>query len=111
MLQPEEALSIASRVVETTVSGAREPFERLSAREQEVARLVARGLTNPEIAAKLIIGERTVQTHVSNILSKSRLGSRVQVASWLVEYDTANAHSDDPHRVANFPAKVVVDPR
>ncbi len=57
----------------------------LSRREQEVAALIARGLTNRQIAAALIIGERTVDTHVANILRKLDLATRAQVAAWAVE--------------------------
>jgi predicted ATPase/DNA-binding CsgD family transcriptional regulator/transcriptional regulator with XRE-family HTH domain len=62
------------------------PLGQLSPREREVALLVARGLSNPRIAAELIIGERTVQSHVSNILNKLGLSSRVQVAGLVAEY-------------------------
>ena len=62
------------------------PLGQLSPREREVALLVARGLSNPRIAAELIIGERTVQSHVSHILNKLGLSSRVQVAGLVAEY-------------------------
>lgn len=52
----------------------------LSDRELEVLRLVARGLTNQEIADTLIIGERTVGNHISSILSKLHLANRTQAA-------------------------------
>lgn len=52
----------------------------LTEREVEVLKLVAQGLTNQEIASKLNISERTVGTHVSNILSKLHLANRTQVA-------------------------------
>jgi predicted ATPase/DNA-binding CsgD family transcriptional regulator len=57
----------------------------LTTREQEVAALVARGLTNREIAAALVVTERTAETHVQNILNKLGFGSRAQVAAWAVE--------------------------
>jgi NarL family two-component system response regulator LiaR len=52
----------------------------LTTREVEVLRLLAQGLTNQEIAAQLVIGEGTVRTHVSNILSKLHLANRTQAA-------------------------------
>lgn len=55
----------------------------LSRREQEVAQLVARGLSNREIAERLYLSERTVDNHVHHILDKLGFDSRVQVATWL----------------------------
>ena len=55
----------------------------LTRRELEIAELVARGMSNKEIAAMLVIGRRTVETHVENILVKLGFTSRTQVASWL----------------------------
>jgi DNA-binding CsgD family transcriptional regulator len=69
---------------EVTAGGA---FE-LSARELEVARLVADGLSNPAIASALFISVPTVKTHVSHILAKLGLESRVQLASWVAGHDT-----------------------
>jgi DNA-binding NarL/FixJ family response regulator len=57
----------------------------LSPREQEVAVLIARGLTNRRIARELSISERTVTTHVGHILGKLGATSRAQVAAWVVE--------------------------
>jgi predicted ATPase/DNA-binding CsgD family transcriptional regulator len=55
----------------------------LAKREAEVARLVAEGLTNKQIGTRLFISERTVATHVRNILNKLGFGSRAQIASWM----------------------------
>ena len=54
--------------------------EPLTDREVEILRLVAEGLTNHDIAQKLVVSERTVRTHVSNILSKLHLANRTQAA-------------------------------
>ncbi len=54
--------------------------EQLTERELEVVRLVARGASNHDIAAKLVISEKTVKTHVSNILGKLGLADRTQLA-------------------------------
>jgi predicted ATPase/DNA-binding CsgD family transcriptional regulator len=55
----------------------------LGKRELEVARLVADGLSNKQIAARLFISDRTAATHVGNILNKLGLNSRAQVATWV----------------------------
>jgi DNA-binding CsgD family transcriptional regulator len=65
----------------------------LSRRECEVATLVTRGLTSREIAAELVISERTAETHVSNILGKLGVGSRAQIAAWAVEHGLAGGHA------------------
>lgn len=57
----------------------------LTPREREVARLIARGETNRQIAATLFISERTADAHVQNILNKLGFSSRAQIAAWAVE--------------------------
>lgn len=59
--------------------------EPLTEREAEVLILVARGLSNQDIANKLVISERTVRTHVSNILSKLHLANRTQAALYALK--------------------------
>ena len=62
---------------------AREERHRpLSAREREVAGLVAQGLSDREIAARLTITARTAENHVGHILTKLGFRSRVQIATW-----------------------------
>ena len=60
------------------------PRDLLTDREREILSLVAQGKANKEIAAQLVISERTARTHVSNILAKLRLSSRTQAALWAV---------------------------
>ena len=59
------------------------PAWPLTPREREVAELVAQGLTNREIAARLHLSERTAQNHVQHILTKLGLGNRSQIAVWV----------------------------
>ena len=57
--------------------------ERLSKRELEVAELVAAGLTDRDIATRLVISLRTSESHVQHILTKLGFRSRTQIASWV----------------------------
>ncbi|EKT81431.1 protein kinase (plasmid) [Rhodococcus opacus] len=59
----------------------------LTKREQQVADLVAQGLTNKAIAAHLVISQRTAQGHVEHILTKLGFTSRAQIAAWVVEHE------------------------
>ena len=63
----------------------------LTAREMEISRLISEGMQTKQIAAKLFISERTVETHVTNIMNKLGLASRLQLARWVVSLDTINA--------------------
>jgi DNA-binding NarL/FixJ family response regulator len=68
-----EALALGSRV---------EGQHPLRARETDVAEGIARGLTNRQIAAELVITEGTVANHVAHVLAKLNLRSRAQIAVW-----------------------------
>ena len=64
-------------------------FGGLTAREREVATLIAQGHSNREIAERLVVSERTVTTHVSNIFAKLGFTSRAQIATWVGEHGLA----------------------
>jgi len=68
-------------------------LDDLSAREREVFRLVARGLSNAQIGKELFIGETTVKTHVTHILSKLGLHDRVQAV--VLAYQTGVFDADE----------------
>jgi len=55
---------------------------RLTPREREVAGLIAVGLSNQEIAARMVISARTVETHVQHIMVKLGFTARAQIAAW-----------------------------
>ena len=65
------------------------PDTLLTRRQLEIARLIADNLTNKQIAARLFLSDRTVETHVTNILNKLGLNSRVQLTRWLAEQTEA----------------------
>ncbi|ABG95040.1 probable transcriptional regulator, LuxR family protein [Rhodococcus jostii RHA1] len=67
------------------VTTAQPGLTSLTQREQQVAELVAEGLTNKAIADKLVISQRTAQGHVEHILSKLGFTSRAQIAAWIIE--------------------------
>jgi DNA-binding CsgD family transcriptional regulator len=66
------------------LEAARRSASPLSAREQEVANLVAKALSNREIAERLVVSERTVETHVRSILAKLGFTSRTEIATWVL---------------------------
>ena len=86
------APALVRRLIETYVRshdpGPRPPaaLETLTAREHDVVLLIARGLSNAEIAAELVLSEATVKTHVNRILTKLGLRDRVQVVVLAYEH-------------------------
>jgi non-specific serine/threonine protein kinase len=91
----EAALAPAQDVkVGSPGNAGEKPRILLTLREQEVAALVAQGLTNRRIASRLVITEKTVDTHVQNILNKLGAHTRTQIALWSAEHRMEKAATD-----------------
>jgi DNA-binding CsgD family transcriptional regulator len=73
------------------LQAAKRKYGGLTAREREVAILIAQGKSNPAIADKLVVTLRTVEAHVTHILRKLGFDSRAQVAGWAVDIGLASA--------------------
>lgn len=87
---------VASRVLQNIrgENGEEQPlFTELTERETGVLKLIANGLTNSQIAQKLVISENTVKGHVSNILSKLHLADRTQVAVYAWQQGIVNRNN------------------
>jgi len=80
--EEEQELPTPAPVAEQRPPAADERAERFTCREREVALLVARGLTNRQVAEELSISERTAANHVAKILKKLGFSSRAQLAAW-----------------------------
>ena len=74
---------------------AKQAYGGLTAREREVAALITQGKSNREIANALVLSQRTVATHVSNVLLKLNVTSRAQIAAWASEKGLGKAVSDE----------------
>ena len=85
MLAPALIRRLLERFARPSSSPSAVAASEVSAREGEVARLVARGLSNAEIASQLYLSEATVKTYVSRLLTRLGLRDRVQVAVWAYE--------------------------
>lgn len=87
---------VAARVLQNIrgENGEEQPlFTELTDRETDVLKLIASGLTNSQIAEKLVISENTVKGHVSNILSKLHLADRTQVAVYAWQQGIVNRNN------------------
>jgi two-component system, NarL family, response regulator LiaR len=89
-LHPDIALRMIQELDEPMKAGQTLTAEPLTARELEVLQWVARGLTNQEIADRLVMSERTVRTHISHILRKLHLANRTQATLYALREGLAN---------------------
>ena len=87
-----------------------EAWHPLTAREFEVARLIAQGMTNAQIAGQLTVSPRTVGAHVEHVLAKLGAGRRAEIASWVASVSApaasaAPGHAAEPRtfREPSFP--------
>ncbi len=83
VLHPEVAAKLMQEF--SAPKGNEAMVEQLTARELDVLRLIAKGKSNKEIADTLIVSEKTIKTHVSNILSKLHLADRTQAAIYALK--------------------------
>jgi len=93
LLDSERAFALADAIPEPAPAADRRYIEvagvRLTRRERDVAVLVAQGMSNRQIAARLVLTERTVEGHVENLLGKLGVHSRAAVAAWVAENELA----------------------
>lgn len=85
VLAPAIAAKLVQRVRSEADAGAQAPRARLSARELDVLRLVANGLSNPDIARRLFIGEATVKTHLLHVFEKLEVSDRTRAVTLALE--------------------------
>ena len=81
-MSSEAASAEAQAIAAAQPAVARREVSPLSDREQQVAALISRGLTNRQIAAELVVAERTVAAHIEHILDKLAFASRTQIGVW-----------------------------
>ena len=88
LLGPQVSAALVAQAVHGSGSGPTgQPGPQLTAREREVLELIAAGHSNREIARSLSLAEKTIKTHVSNILMKLGVADRTQAALWAVRHE------------------------
>jgi DNA-binding NarL/FixJ family response regulator len=93
LLAPEAAAAVMAKVADVaapTPAPVHPDLDRLTPREREVLAGLGRGLSNRQLAAELYVSEKTVKTHVSNLLAKLRLSDRTQAALFAVRVGLAD---------------------
>jgi DNA-binding NarL/FixJ family response regulator len=94
LLAPAVTTSVIKRFVKSSGTRAHPGADELTARELEVWRLLARGLSNAEIADRLILGEATIKTHVARVLQKLSLRDRTQAV--IAAYESGLVEPGEP---------------
>jgi len=89
-LHPDIARKLMEQVAQQVPPPRESHLEDLTEREREVINLVAKGCSNQEIADELVISDKTVKTHVSNILGKLQLEDRTQLAIYAIKKGLVN---------------------
>lgn len=95
-LHPDVALKLIRELQAPPSPPPEGAVDPLTAREVEVLRLIARGWTNQQIASYLVVSERTVRTHASNILGKLHLANRTQAALYALREGLARLEDATP---------------
>lgn len=90
MIAPQVTARLIAAFVRRPPARAAALPDPLTGREEEVLRFMARGLSNTEIAAALVVSEATIKTHVSRILAKLNARDRVQAVVWAFEHNYAS---------------------
>jgi NarL family two-component system response regulator LiaR len=89
-LHPDIARKLMEQIAQQASPARESRLDDLTEREREVTNLVAKGCSNQEIANELVISEKTVKTHVSNILGKLQLEDRTQLAIYAIKKGLVN---------------------
>lgn len=89
-LHPDITRKLMEQISHTAHPTRSSQLDELSEREKSVVRLVAKGRSNHEIAQELVISDKTVKTHISNILSKLQLNDRTQLAIYAIKNGLAD---------------------
>jgi DNA-binding NarL/FixJ family response regulator len=84
-LSPAVAVKVSQRVRQEPAASSPVESSLLTPREVEVIQLLAQGLTNQEIAQRLIVAESTVKTHIRNVLRKTHTHNRTEIVAWAMQ--------------------------
>lgn len=91
LLDPNLSKAVVNRVLEICEGAPGRGIDALSAREKEILKLIAEGLTNQEIAERIFLSQKTVRNYVSSIFQKIDVSHRTQAAIYYLERNPADA--------------------